>query len=232
MVSESVALTTLSVKSAAPGKHYDGGGLLLLVLPSGGRYWRLKYRFGGKEKSLALGVYPEVSLAEARRRRDAARAELHAGNDPARNKRERRHEAKSAGENTFATVAEEWLSRQQVAEVTSRKDRWILNLLLPAIGSRPVNQIAPRELLAVLRKIEESGRLETARRAKIKAGQVFRFAILEGRAEFDPTSSLRGALKCPDGTIALKKIAPFERDCGAIPVARHIKWRDTSNRAT
>jgi len=198
MFRDSGILTSLSVKSAPPGKHYDGRGLLLLVLPSGRRYWRLKYRFAGKEKSLALGVYPEVSLADARRRRDAARMELQAGNDPAQGKRERRLAAKSAGENTFATVAEEWLSRQQVAEVTARKDRWILNHLLPAIGSRPINEIAPRELLAVLRKIEEKGKLETARRAKIKAGQVFRFAILEGRTEFDPTSSLRGALKSPD----------------------------------
>jgi integrase len=191
-------LTAVAVKSARPGKHFDGGGLFLHVMPNGSRYWRLKYRYAGKEKLLALGVFPEVSIAEARRRRDDARAALRDGDDPGRARQQRRFAAESAASNTFAAVAEEWIERQRVAEVTASKTRWLLeSFLFPAIGARPISEITPRELLAALRKVEATGKLETAKRAKMKAGQIFRFAILEGRAESDPTASLRGALKTP-----------------------------------
>lgn len=191
-------LTAVAVKAARLGKHFDGGGLFLHVTSNGSRYWRLKYRYAGKEKLLALGVFPEVSIAEARRRRDEARAELRDGNDPGRARQERRFAAETAVANTFAAVAEEWIERQHVAEVTASKTRWLLeSFLFPAIGARPINEITPRELLAALRTVEATGKLETAKRAKMKAGQIFRFAILEGRAEADPTASLRGALKTP-----------------------------------
>jgi len=191
-------LTALAVRNAEPGKHFDGGGLFLHVMPNGSRYWRLKYRYAGKEKLLALGVFPEVSIAEARRRRDDARAALRDGSDPNRVKQQRRLDATNASANTFAAVAEEWIERQHVAEVTASKNRWLLEtFLFPAIGSRPINEITPRELLAALRKIEATGKLETAKRAKMKAGQIFRFAMLEDRAVVDPTASLRGALKTP-----------------------------------
>jgi integrase len=192
-------LTSIKVRSAEPGKkHFDGGGLYLLVTPEGRRYWRLKYRYGGKEKLLALGVFPEVTLAEARDARDKARALLRAGHDPSRQRRELRDAREAAAGNSFEAVARLWMHRQTVADVTAAKQRWLLeSFLFPEVGSMPINEISPNKLLAALRKIEATGKLETAARAKIIAGQVFRFAITEGRAEADPTTSLRGTLKSP-----------------------------------
>jgi integrase len=180
------------------GKHFDGGGLYLHVKPNGARYWRLKYRHGGKEKLLALGVFPEVTLAEARRRRDEARAQMRDDKDPASERRLRRQAAAPSLGNTFEVIAREWMKRQSVADVTRYKNTWLFeSFLFPAIGARPIHDIKPRELLAVLRDIEGTGKHETAIRAKNKAGQVFRFAILEGKTNEDPTASLRGALKAP-----------------------------------
>jgi len=188
---------------AKPYKLTDGGGLFLLVQPSGAKWWRWKYRRPdtGKENTLSLGTYPEVSLRIARERRGSARAQVAAGIDPG----EKRHEAKAAkieaataAGDTFEAVAREWLARQDGAEVTLRKSRWTLETcLFPEIGILPLTEVTPRLLLDALRKIEATGKLETAKRARIKAGQVFRWAILEGRAELDPTTSLRGALKSP-----------------------------------
>ncbi|MBA2078575.1 integrase arm-type DNA-binding domain-containing protein [Rhodanobacter sp. PCA2] len=182
-------------------KLFDGGGLFLLVHPNGSRYWRLKYRVDGREKLLALGVYPTVSLADARERREDARKLLANGSDPSEVKKAakaERLEAATVAADTFETVARDWLARQVGAEITLSKSRWILeSYLFPEIGSLPLAEVTPRVLLDALRKIEERGIVETAHRAKIKAGQVFRWAILEGRAEVDPTASLRGALKPP-----------------------------------
>lgn len=198
MPSHSGTLTNIAVKNAAQGKHFDGGGLYLHVLPSG-RYWRMKYRVHGREKLLAFGVYPRVSLASARQCREAARAELRNGIDPGRAKQERQHAAQISADNTFKSVALEWLERQDVADVTADKNRWLLEqYLFPTLGERPIADITPRELLDTLRKIEKTGKLETASRAKNKAGQVFRYAIVEGKSELDPTAALRGALKSPD----------------------------------
>jgi len=198
MAGDSGTLTNIVVKNAPQGKHFDGGGLYLHVLPSG-RYWRMKYRFLGREKLLAFGVYPRVSLASARQSREAARAELRNGIDPGRAKQERRYASQISADNTFKSAALEWLERQDVADVTADKNRWLLEqYLFPALGERPIADITPRELLDTLRKIEKTGKLETASRAKNKAGQVFRYAILEGKLELDPTGSLRGALKSPD----------------------------------
>lgn len=186
-----------------PLKLFDGGGLFLLVQPNGARYWRLKYRVDGKEKLLALGVYPTVTLADARQRREDARKLLANGSDPSAMKqaaKAKRLEAAIVVADTFEAVAREWMARQEVAEVTASKSRWILeSFLFPEIGSLPIAEVTPRVLLDALRKIEGRGLLETARRAKIKAGQVFRSALREGKAEADPTASLRGALKAPRG---------------------------------
>ncbi len=181
-----------------PKKLFDGGGLYLLVQPSGSRGWRLKYRYGGKEKLLSMGRYPDVPLKLARKRRDEARELLAQGVDPSAQRRADERERLDAAGNTFEAIAREWMERQDVAEVTAAKSRWLLeSCLFPALGHRPIAEITPPELLKALRKIESTGKLETARRAKIKAGQVFRFAILEGRTVSDPTASLRGALKSP-----------------------------------
>lgn len=198
-------LTDTAIRKAKPAdkplRLFDGGGLYLEVSPAGGKLWRLKYRFGGKEKRLALGAYPDTSLAEARDRRDDARKLLANDTDPGEVKKAIKVEkAKAAtiAADTFEAVALTWLAQQEGAEVTLRKSRWILETcLFPEIGNTPIAEVTPRALLDALRKVEATGKLETAKRARIKAGQVFRWAILEGKAETDPTSSLRGALKAP-----------------------------------
>lgn len=198
-------LTDTAIRKAAPrAKPYrlaDGGGMYLEVTPTGAKYWRMKYRHGGKEKRLALGVYDRVTLAAARSRREDARRLIADGVDPGAARKQAKQsdtQAAATAADTFETVAREWMARQDVAEVTANKSRWILEtFLFPEIGSRPIAKITPRDLLDALRKVEQSGKLETARRAKIKAGQVFRYAVLEGRADSDPTASLRNALKAP-----------------------------------
>jgi len=200
-------LTDVAVRKAAPrAKRYklaDGGGMYLEVTPGGAKYWRLKYRVAGREKRLALGVYPTVSLSAARQGCQEAHRLLAQGIDPGvarKAAKQQRVEVATAARDTFEAVAREWMARQEVAEVTANKTRWILEtFLFPEIGGRPIAEVTPRELLTALRKIEEGGKLETAKRAKIKAGQVFRYALLEGKAESDPTASLRGALKAPKG---------------------------------
>ena len=200
-------LTDTSIRKAPPDtkprKLTDGGGMYLLLKPDGGRYWRLDYRHGGKRKTLALGVYPSVTLADARQRREDARRQLAQGVDPGAARKAAKKaevEAVTAAADTFEAVAREWMAWQDVAEVTAAKTKWILEtFLFPEIGQQPIAGITARDLLAALRKVEDTGRLETAKRAKIKAGQVFRYAVLEGRVDSDPTASLRGALKAPKG---------------------------------
>lgn len=198
-------LTDTAIRKAKPGdapiKLRDGGGLYLLMRPDGARWWRWDYRrpVTGRRNTLSLGTYPDVGLADARQRHAEARKLLAAGVDPGEQRKQAKREqaavAAAAGD-TFEVVAREWMARQSVARVTAEKNRWLLEaFLFPEIGSRPIGEISPRELLDALRKIEATGKLETAARAKIKAGQVFRYAMLEGKAEIDPTASLRGALK-------------------------------------
>jgi len=195
------ALTDREIRALKPTERpfraFDSGGLYLEVTPRGGFYWRLKYRFAGKEKRLAFGVYPVVSLAEARHKRDEARMLLRAGDDPAAKKRSDRLRAQMAGADSFEAVAREWLDRQKarMAPATLTKAFWIFEqLLFPWLGSQPISSISAAQLLATLRRIEARGRHETAHRAKQRAGQIFRYAIATGRAEFDPSSGLRGAL--------------------------------------
>ncbi|WP_448098159.1 tyrosine-type recombinase/integrase [Luteibacter yeojuensis] len=178
----------------------DAAGLLVEVPVSGGLRWRFRYRFNGIPKMLSLGTYPSVSLAQARARRDGARAQVANGVDPSASRQEAKRERALAlaPVHTFRSVAELWMVRQDVAEATASKSRWIFNTFLyPDLGDRPIKEITGRDLLETLRKIEGKDMLETAKRAKIKAGQVFRFAIIEGFADIDPTTSLRGALKAP-----------------------------------
>lgn len=198
-------LTDTAIRKAKPGdapiKLRDGGGLYLLMRPDGARWWRWDYRrpVTGKRNTLSLGTYPDVGLADARQRHAEARKLLAAGVDPGEQRKQARREqaaVAAAAWDTFEVVAREWMARQTVAHVTAEKNRWLLEaFLFPEIGSRPIGEISPRELLDALRKIEATGKLETAGRAKIKAGQVFRYAMLEGKAEIDPTASLRGAIK-------------------------------------
>lgn len=194
-------LTDTAIRKAKvagkPLKLFDGGGLFILVAPTGGKLWRLKYRFAGKEKLLSLGSYPEVSLADARLARDEARKLLHEGTDPsAKRQAEKAARAAMVG-NCFETVAREWHAKFADTWAPSHAERLIRLLerdVFPWIGARPISQIAAIELLGVLRRIEERGALETAHRARVYTGVVFRYAIHTGRADRDPTSDLRGAL--------------------------------------
>ncbi len=160
----------------------------------------MAYRFAAKQRVLSIGVYPAISLKAARAARDKAREALAQGIDPSQKKKLDRMEAEALSVNTFAALAEELLAKKAKegkAEVTIGKLRWILDFALPDLGPRPVSAITPPEVLAVLRKVEARGKLETAGRLRAVIGQVFRYAIATGRAENDPTPSLRGALTAP-----------------------------------
>ncbi len=183
-----------------PYKIADGEGLFLLVTPTGGKYWRLKYFFAGKEKLLALGVYPEVSLADARDRRAQARKVLAAGNDPGEAKKEAKRLTMLKSANGFEALAREWYDKRKhewapiTAEVAlGRLERFVF----PKLGKRPIAEITAPELLAALRAIEDRGALETTRRVANICGQIFTYAIATGRAERNPVPDLRGALKTP-----------------------------------
>lgn len=197
-------LTAMTVKQAKGKdkqyKLFDEKGLFLLVNPKGAKYWRLKYRFGGKEKTLALGVYPDVSLEKARKKRQLAREQLADGIDPSVTKRLNKIHQYQEELNGFEAIAREWFETRMSDKSSSHKSRTIRALerdLFPQLGRRPISQITAPELLMALRKIESRGAIETAHRAKQTAGQIFRFAVATGRAERDPSGDLKGALKNP-----------------------------------
>lgn len=195
-----MALTDVKVRNAKPGekqiKLYDGDGLYLLITPAGGKWWRFKYRFGGKEKLLALGTYPEVSLLEARDKRIEARKQVAAGVDPSETKKAKKAAGQEASANSFEVVAREWHGKFAPTWSDSHA-LWVIRRLeqyvFPAIGSRPIGELKAPDVLKVLRRIEAVA-LETAHRVKFVCGQVFRYAVGTGRAERDPTADLRGIL--------------------------------------
>ncbi|QSX75613.1 tyrosine-type recombinase/integrase [Lysobacter arenosi] len=176
------------------GKHFDGHGLYLEVMPSGSRFWRMKFRHNGKESRLSFGPYPEVGLAEARDLGAAARSRLRAGIDPAAERKAERRQQQADGL-TFAILRDEWLALQESALslATVTKARWLFSLASD-LDPLPVSAITAQMVLAVLKKIEAKGHHETVRRVKQRISQVFRFSVATGRAEIDPTASLRGAL--------------------------------------
>ncbi len=199
-------------------KLFDGNGLFLLATPQGGKYWRFKYRFAGKEKLLALGTYPEISLAGARQRRDEARKHVAQGVDPGA-LRKAQKQARTEATETFEVIAREWHSKfinqwsEGHAATTMR--RMVLDLF-PWIGNRPISEIKAPELLAVLRRVESRGVLETAHRIRTIAGQVFRYAVATGRAEHDISGDLKGALPQPQvkhhaAIIDPKEVGPLLR---------------------
>lgn len=197
-------LTDLAIRKAAakpsPYKMSDGGGLYLLIRPDGARYWRMDYRCAGKRGTLAFGVYPAVSLADARERRDAAKKQLAAGIDPAAQRKLDKIAAAASRENTFRLVADEWLekrSREGSTTTTLSKLKWLIDMACEVIGERPIGEASASEVLHALRRVEARGRYDTARRLRSTCGQVFRYAIATGRAERDPSSDLRGALTAP-----------------------------------
>ena len=191
-------LTDTAIRQAKPAakaqKLFDEKGLFLLVSPRGGKWWRLKYRYEGREKLLSLGIYPEVGLKDARERRDKARKLIADGIDPSQAKKERR-----AAENvtTFGSVTREWFDKFSPSWTKKgAKDVWsrLEKNILPYLAERPINEITAPELLTVIRRIESRGAIETARRQLQKCGQIFRYAVACGLAERDPAADLRGAL--------------------------------------
>ncbi|MBU2068899.1 MAG: integrase arm-type DNA-binding domain-containing protein, partial [Gammaproteobacteria bacterium] len=197
-------LTVLQVDKAKPkDKDYklsDERGMFLLVTKAGGKLWRLKYRFDGKEKALAIGAYPDLSLKDAREIRDTARNQLAKGIDPSAEKQAKKHTSALAAENSFEVIANEWFAArmQEKSETHKTRTRSMLkNYLFPYIGRKPIQEITPLILLDTLRKMEAKGIIETARRAKQTASQVFRYAIITGRAQYDPAADLKGALQIP-----------------------------------
>jgi integrase len=197
-------LSDAACRSAKPAekpyKISDAGGLHLLVEKNGSRLWRQAYRFDGKQKLIALGAYPAVSLADARTARDVNKALLAKDIDPSAQRKLDRGAARIARTNTFRIVADELIAKFEAEgddPQTIEKKKWLIGLLNGDIGDRPIAEIAAPELLDALRKIERRGRYESARRARSLAGRVFRYAIATGRAERDPSGDLAGALISP-----------------------------------
>lgn len=204
-------LTELAIKKAKPGfnpttkrettksyKMADGGGMYLEVQPNGSKYWRYKYRFDGKEKRLALGVYPDVRLVDARERRETARKLLANGIDPGDQKKALKTAKTASSENSFEVISREWFAKHAPNWKENHSSKIIARLekdVFPWIGSMPIATItAHPAILSVIRRIEARGALETAHRALACCGQIFRYAVATGRAERDPTGDLRGAL--------------------------------------
>jgi len=194
-------LTDTVARNAKPGEKplrlFDSGGLYLEIAPAGGKYWRYKYRHSGKEKRLALGVYPRVSLKDARKKRDEARASLDQGIDPGARRKLEKLIGRSLSENSYEIVAREWFAKYSKGWTASHAERIIRrqeNDVFPWLGNHPVTDIKAPELLAVLRRIESRGAIETAHRVMQNISQIFRYAIATGRAERDPAGDLRGAL--------------------------------------
>ncbi len=213
-----MALTDLAIKRALPGpkivKLSDGGGLQLWITPDGAKRWRIAYRFGGAQKTLAVGVYPEIGLKDARDARDAARKTLALGEDPLEAKKATKAVTIAKAEasaNTFAAVAGELMEKKRrdgKAAATLRKFDWFMSFAFPALGSRPIAEISARDVLSVLREVEARGTHETARKLRTAIGDVFRFAIATARADSDPTAALRGALVTPTVTPRAAIVAP------------------------
>jgi len=196
-----MALTDSFIRLVKPNKptgdkYADGGGMYLLVTQAG-KYWRLDYRYLGKRKTLALGVYPAVSLASARKRRDEARTLLAEGIDPSLAKQDERLARSAAAQQTFEVVAKQWMEKiapTRTASTQEKVQRWLDQNLIPVIGKKPIAEIKPRDVLAAMQKMEARGAVESAHRVKQLCGQIFRFAVALDLVERDITVDLRGAL--------------------------------------
>ena len=186
-----------------PTKLSDGGGLHVLVTPRGAKLWRLAYRFDGKQKLLALGSYPAVTLADARARRDEAKRLLASGSDPSADAKREKLARQDAVASTFQHIADEFLAktaREGKADATLTKMRWLIGLAAADLGRRPIVDISAADVLVPLRRVEARGKYETARRLRAFIGQVFRYAIATAKVSNDPTFGLRGALVSPKVT--------------------------------
>lgn len=205
-----MALTDVAIRNAKPkAKPYklgDSQGLYLLVKPTGSKLWRVKYRIYGREKALAIGAYPAVGLAHARRRRDEARLMVAEGKDPSLEKQRAKLRGELGAASTFSAVAAEFCEKRKRdghrrwAPATAARSEYLLSLLKVSIGKMPIADIQPIDVLGAVRKIEKRGKLESARRTLQLAGAVFRYAVATARIPSDPTRDLRGALTTPSIT--------------------------------
>ncbi len=198
------SLSDAKARNAKPrAKRYkisDGEGLFLVVMPSGSKYWRLRYFYAGKEKLLALGVYPEISLADARDRRAQAQKVLAMGSDPADVRRKAKHNVQQKNADCFEAIAREWYDKGKHKWAESSRIDKLSRLerhVFPKIGPKPISEINAPDVLAMLRTVEARGTLDTAKRIRQMCGQIFMYAIATGRAERNPVPDLRGALKTP-----------------------------------
>jgi integrase len=202
-----MALNHIQITNAKPrDKAYkvaDSEGLYLLVQPNGAKLWRMNYRHLGRQKTLYFGAWPEVGIAAARQRRTEAKEQIAAGLDPCAEKRLSRIAEKIAADNTFKAVAEEWLDkieREGRAPVTLEKIRWLLGMAYPMLGNLPISKVVAQDVLSVLRKVEATGRYESARRMRSVLSRVLRYGIATARADRDVAADLRGALITPKVT--------------------------------
>jgi integrase len=196
-----MALSDVRIRKAEirdkPYKLSDGGGLFVLVKPNGSKLWQQKYRHFGKERLLSHGLYPDVTLAQARKKRDEARAQVANGDDPAVRKRLDQIEAETQSRTTFSLVAEEYLQMahdRELADATLRKKNWHVETLSASLHNRPIKEITSAEILHLLKKVEASGRRETAKKLRGTLSGIFRLAVVTLRADNDPTYAIKGAL--------------------------------------
>lgn len=232
-------LTVKEIDSAKPkAKSYklsDGSGLYLEVMPSGAKYWRLKYRIGGKEKRLAFGVYPDVRPAEARDKAKAARDLIRGGTDPSEAKKAIKRESIIAGANTFGIVAREWMAGRQSNVEPAQYEKTLARMendVLPWLGSRPVSEIDAPEILVLLRRIDGRGAQYTAHRVRSEISRVMRYAIATGQAKGDPAKDLIGAIPPPtekhfasitEPAKVAEMLRAFEGFSGTFPVLCALK---------
>lgn len=196
-----MALTDTAIRKAKPlektQRLTDGGGMYLEIAPSGGKWWRLKYRFGGKEKRLSLGTYPDTGLADARGKREVARKLLASGVDPSEHRKATRAAGEERKANSFEVVAREWFAKQKPGWVDGHASKVLLRLendAFPWLGKRPIADITAKELLATINRIVDRGAIDSGKRVLQNCGQIFRFAVVTGRTERNPAVDLRGAL--------------------------------------
>lgn len=194
-------LTDTAIRNAKPAdkpvRLFDGGGLYLEVAPSGGKWWRLKYRFGGKEKRYSLGVYPEVTLATARKKRDEAREKLAAGIDPGEAKKAEKRASLLAAAHSFEVVARGWMDERKTTVERAQHDKTLARMendVFPWLGKRPIAEIDAPEILVVLKRVDGRGARFTAHRIRSEISRVFRYGIKEGHCKADPARDLVDAI--------------------------------------
>lgn len=202
-----MSLTDTQIRSTKPDikalKLFDGGGLYLEVAPSGGKWWRLKYRFEGKEKRISLGVYPTVGLKEARERREQAKKLLSQGIDPSAHKQATKAAVKAKSEHSYEVIAREWFTKYSTGWSEANRIKVLarqVNYVFPFIGGKPIKEVTAPEVLEALRHIEKRGSLDTAHRTLQDCSRIFRYAVATGRGERDTAADLRGALPPAKGS--------------------------------